>query len=164
MNLLKTYHRTKLNPELLNHGKDSFTDDLKDYLRGTITDILPKGKIVGVYFIPYVKKLDTWTAIDYQNAEAPSNVPAGIPNGVPQDIAFICSHTDIRIEDTRGHLITEPTDLKDYERKNWNSKGYKEVEFECESNEQITINYEAMGDAFPPCGEFIFVIDAEKIC
>lgn len=160
MEMLKAYHRTQVNPELLKHGEDGENVDLTQYLRGTVTDVLPKGRIIGLYYIPYTKELDAWSAIDYQvNPTSPEQLMA-----TPQDRSFICAHTNIRVEDTRGHLITEPTDLKDYERKNWNASGYKELDFPIEQNEQITINYEALGDSFPPCGEFVYVIEVPRTC
>ena len=156
MNTKLTYHKIQINPELLEHGNADYQGTFDKLKIGSVIDTLPAGQLKGLYFISYVKELDAWSAIDYKgdNPE-PVNV---------RDKAFICSHTEIRIEDTRNHFITQPTDIKDYERKNWNAKGYKETPFEFKSNEQITIKYVTQGDAYPPCGEFIFVIDEEISC
>ncbi|TDQ22753.1 hypothetical protein [Tenacibaculum caenipelagi] len=157
----KIYHRTKVNPELLEHGKTGSNVDFASFSRGVITDVLPKGKLRGIYFLSFVKELDTWSAIDYQGQEPANDLPN---EKFPLGKAFICSHTNIRIEDNRSYLITEPTDLKDYKKENNHEKGYKPVDFELKENEKIIISYELFGEDFPPCGEFIFVIDEEKTC
>jgi len=155
------YHRTKVNEELLQHGKVGANIDFSEFARGVVADTLPKGKLKGIYFLPYVKKLDTWSAIDYQGVEPANDVPN---EDFPLGKAFICSHTNIRIEDNHNYLITQPTDLRDYHRENNVLKGYKEVDFDLGENERILINYELIGEDFPPCGEFVFVINEEKVC
>lgn len=157
MNTKIIAHRTQVNPELLQHGEASFTESLDTFKKGTVTDVLPKGKLLGMYYLSYVKELDAWSAIDYKKATDPDGT-------APKDKAFVCSHTNVRIEDTRSHLITIPTDIQDFSRKNWNAKGYKEIDFDFNENEQIVINYDAVGDAYPLCGEFVFIIEETIVC
>lgn len=148
----KIYHRVQINKSLLLvDDSPAISQKLTNALTGSVSDTLPKGKLTGIYFLDYMKKNPT--------PNSPSVVGGGVSMAMPSSASFMCSHTNIRIEDTRGRLVTEPTDIQDYERKSWNSKGYKEVDLDLEANEQITINYETVGDSFPLCGEFIFVIE-----
>lgn len=167
MEKVKTYHTIQINPELLKIDRPT-VEQLSPFVTGRTTDILPKGKLIGLYFNSYVKELDAWSAIDYQAKEI-IPIPGdqkddGVQMALPQGIAMICSHTPIRIEDTRNRLVTEPVDLRDYQRKNWGSKGFKDVFLDLKENEQITIAWEVIGDDFPPCGEFVFVIEEENTC
>lgn len=150
-------HRTKINPELLQHGEAGFVENLGNFKVGTTPDTLPAGRLLGIYFLSYVKPLDAWSAIDYKKADAPEEAD-------PKDKAFVCSHTNIEIKDSFSNEITRPTDIQDYDRKNWNDKGYKEVDFEIAANLKVLIEFEAMGDAYPPCGEFVFVIEQNITC
>lgn len=163
----RIYHKFQINKELLKTGSKGFTEAPEVYLRSEQSDTLPAGKLKGIYFISYVKELDVWSAIDYKNSKDTNPINNNAPttnSNIPNSKAFICSHTGIRIQDTLGRLITEPTDLKDYYRENWGAKGYKEIDLNIEHNEQITISWETIGNDFPPCGEFIFVIDQIDNC
>lgn len=151
----KIYHRIQVNKDLLSiDNSPTMRQTLSDVLVGSITDTLPKGKLTGVYFLNYIES-------NPSISKPPITVGGGGVQAMamPNTVNFLTSHTNIRIEDTRGRLITEPTDIRDYDRKNWNAKGYKEISLDLETNEQITINYETIGDSFPICGEFIFVIE-----
>ncbi|WP_233898135.1 hypothetical protein [Tenacibaculum piscium] len=164
-NIKTIYHRFKINKELLNKDKATLQNTIANYLRGEQNDTLPKGKLIGIHFNSYVKTLDTWTAIDYQDGTDPQATPLlATGTNVPDLNAFICSHTDIRIEDTHGRLMSEPTDLKDYNRANWGNAGKRITPFNLVHNEQITIKWDVLGNDFPPCGEFIFTIEQEISC
>lgn len=158
-NFKTIYRRFKINKELLNKDKATLQNNIANYLRGEQSDTLPKGKLIGIHFNSYVKTLDTWSAIDYQDEYYPTT-----GTNVPDLNAFICSHTDIRIEDTHGRLISEPTDLRDYNRANWGNSGKRITPFSFLHNEQITVKWDTLGNAFPPCGEFIFTIEQEISC
>lgn len=160
----KIYHRVKINHELLKFdyeepqaSSNSQPINLQDFLVGQATDTLPKGKCIGLYFLSYVEKQEP--QVQSIGGFGGESLPLGNRMAMPEASLFLASHTNIRIEDTRGRLIAEPTDIQDYDRKNWNAKGYKELDVEFDENEQITINYETKGDAFPICGEFVFVIE-----
>ncbi|MFZ3565184.1 hypothetical protein [Tenacibaculum finnmarkense] len=154
------YHVIQVNKKLLKHRENDIID-FKPYLIDDITDTLPKGKLIGIHFNSYVKKLDTWSAIDYQGKD---KTPAADDTSIPELKAFICSHTQIRIENGNDKLVTKPCDLRDFERKNWSEKGFKEVEMNLNNNEQIKIRWETIGDDFPPVGEFVFTIKASDEC
>lgn len=157
----KIYHTIKINPELLKHGKTGEDVAFSDFTEDVVYDTLPKGKLIGIGFTSYVKKLDTWSAIDYQGVE-----PAGdVANEkFPMKKSFICSHTKIRIKDTNDYPLTGEADLRSFEPESNPTKGYKEVDFELKANERVEINYELIGEDFPPCGEFVFIIEKEISC
>ncbi|MCD8405789.1 hypothetical protein [Tenacibaculum dicentrarchi] len=164
-NFKQIYHRLKINKELLKLDKATLKNTIGNYLRDEQSDTLPKGKLISIHFNSYVNTLDTWTAIDYQDGTDPQTTPLlATGTNVPDLNAFICSHTDIRIEDTHGRLLTEPTDLKDYNRSNWGELGARVTPFKLTHNEQITVKWDTLGNAFPPCGEFIFTIQQEISC
>ncbi len=127
------YHRVQVNNDLLNGGN---VDDAK---KGMVSDIIPyKGKLKGIYFIPYSKDC-----------------------GCKEAGKTEYHHTEIRIEDTRGRLLTGVTDIRDYLKESWAGKGYKEVHFPFEQNERIVINYNTTAGN-PIAGEFVFIIEGEE--
>ncbi len=149
------YHRVQVNNDLL-----SFTptqpEALKKLMTNSVTDILPKGKCQGVYFSSYVDE-------KMLNNSANQGGSGQMHTALPQGLRF--SHTNVRIEDTRGHLVCVPTDIKDYEHKGGGYfEGFKKIDFNPEENERIIINWEVIGKGIPPCGEFIFVIETENAC
>ena len=74
-NFKTIYHRFKINKELLNKDKATLQNTIANYLRGEQNDTLPKGKLIGIHFNSYVKTLDTWSAIDYQDGTDPQATP-----------------------------------------------------------------------------------------
>lgn len=164
-NTTKTiYHRVKVNKGLLDFDptirqirQQRRNNALKDFFTGREVDVLPKGKLKGAYFISYANENSS-----RQNRQLP---PAGGgAMAMPNIATFLATNTDIVIEDSKGVPITKPTDIRDYDRKSWDCTGYKKIDFNLEHNEQIAIRYETVGDGFPICGEFIFVIEEEKVC
>ncbi len=129
----REYYRVQVNKALLMGGNSEKAK------KGTVTDAFPyKGKLVGVCFIPY-------------------NKDCGCKEKGGQEF----QHTEIRIEDTRGRLLTGVTDIKDYLSESWAKESYKELNFPIEQNERIMINYNTVAGN-PIVGEFVFVIDAEN--
>lgn len=147
----KIYKRIKVNKELLKPSRKRRSE----FLANEVHETLPAGKVIGVYFNSYVSKMPQ--RLDYvgevYNAD---NVDAKyrMPN--------FFSHTDITLKDSRGHLLTEPTDIQDYEHKGGGYiDGFKELDFESK-NEKITIAWETLGGRFPILGEFIFAIEVDN--
>ena len=157
----KIYHTVQINPELLKQGKTGANINFSDFTENVVYDTLPKGKLIGIGFTSYVKNLDTWSAIDYQGIEPADDVPN---EKFPMAKAFICSYTKINIKDTNNYPLTGEADLRSFKPENNPTKGYKETDFELNSNERVEINYELIGEDYPPCGEFVFIIEKEIIC
>lgn len=148
------YHRVQINKELLSFTPTQ-SEALKKLMTNSVTDILPKGECQGVYFSSYASEKTP------NNSESQGG--GGVSMALPQGLQF--SHTNVRIEDTRGHLVCVPTDIKDYEHKGGGYfEGFKKLDFNPEENERIIINWEVLGKGIPPCGEFIFVIETENAC
>ncbi|CAL2114131.1 conserved hypothetical protein [Tenacibaculum sp. 190130A14a] len=147
----KIYKRIKVNKALLKTMSSKSRLPVEDYLQSEVSDTIPTGKVIGVYYISYF----------------PSG-GIGLPHvGEGRDVMrlapFGISQTDITLKDSRGHLLTATTDIKDYEHKNGGyNEGFKELDFES-NNERVTISWETIGRQ-PICGEFIFEIEAPKEC
>lgn len=145
----KIFKRIKVNKDLLKiDGR--IVKDFNEYLENETHDTIPSGSVKGVYFISYLP--DT--------IPTPSTGEGGL---VPTNFAFpsILNHTNITLKDSRGHLLTEPTDIKDYQHKNGGySKGFKELDFES-NNERISISWETTG-GIPILGEFVFIIESNS--
>lgn len=141
----KIFKRIKVNKELLEFNGKA-VKDFSSYLESSVNDTLPEGKVKGVYFISYVSKKQIDTTQIGGGRFTPST---------------LLSHTNITLKDSRGHSLTEPTDIQDYEHKNGGySKGFKELDFES-SNERVTISWETMGGV-PILGEFVFIIETDN--
>ncbi len=151
----KNYQRIQINPELLKHKAPYTAINIDDFKNGQVTCSLPKGKLLGIYFNSYVQELSAWEKIDFQYPTPDNQTKVD----KPREVAFVPSHTEIIIKDTRGRMITEPVDLRDYKRNNMVDKGAKCIHLDIEHNEQITIEWRALGHDLPPCGEFIFVME-----
>lgn len=160
------YHRIKINENLLElmrslqNQSQGFRDPetvFNNMLNGSATDTLPAGKIIGIYFNNYIKeKVNAGGRGNYSNPPKKPSYSMAMP---PIDRLQL-SHTNIRISDTKDHPVTAESDLQDYEHKaGWNDQGYKPVNFDIENNEQIKVSWETIGTAYPPCGEFMFVIE-----
>ncbi len=147
------YSRIQINSELLE--KNNSDINMNDYRRGHANGTLPKGKLRGIYYNNYVQPLSAWEKIDFQEPVPPSTVS-------PEQKSFIVGHTEITIKDTRGRLITDPSDLRDYLRSNMVEKRAKCINFDLEHNETVHIEWNVKGHDFPPCGEFIFIIEEEE--
>ncbi|SED21932.1 hypothetical protein SAMN04489761_4664 [Tenacibaculum sp. MAR_2009_124] len=134
------YKRIKVNKGLLKYTGS----DYAKFLNNEVSDQLPKGEVKGVKFISY---------IDEGAVISPPDNGGGAFNALP----FGMSNTDIFITDTQSNLLTEPTDIRDYQN---NGGGYS-VNFKKideKADVQITIRWETNGTT-PICGEFIFEID-----
>lgn len=141
----KIFKRIKVNKELLKLGKTKGTD-FSSYLVSEKSDTIPSGKVIGVYFISYAS----------QGTIAPPILNSGVQRFSP---STLLSHTDITLKDSRGHLLTEPTDIQDYQHKGGGyCLGYKVLDFESK-NERITIHWETVG-SIPILGEFVFIIES----
>ncbi len=139
----KIYKRIKINKDLLKTNLPP-----EELLQNEVSDTIPTGKVIGVYFISYMPPMDT-----------------GMPTGETMSrlVPFGISQTDITLKDSRGHLLTETTDIKDYEHKSGGyNEGFKELDFESK-NERVTISWETLGSR-PICGEFIFEIESPNPC
>ncbi len=147
------YNRIQVNPKLLKHKAPYTGVNLDDFNTGQVVGTLPKGKLKGIYFNDYVQNLGAWEKIDYQEPKP------DLQNASPRNVSFIAGHNEIIIKDTRGRLITDPVDLRDYKRNNMVDKSAKCISLDLEHNEQLTIEWKTLGHNFPPCGEFIFVIE-----
>lgn len=136
----KKYHSIKINKDLLNFTDDKPTD-LKVYHTNSENDTLPKGKCTGIYFIPY----NTLT--------------------LESEIDNIC-HIEIRIEDTNGHLLARPSDIRDfYHKQGGYQQGFKKIDFDFDTNEKIDIKWKTYGKPLNPiCGEFVFIIEEDCTC
>ncbi len=138
----RTYKRIKVNKGLL---KEKGTD-LEKYLANETSDQLPAGEVVGLYFNSYID----------ENA-----IVTGTPQGDPQAynaLPFSVSNTDIHITDAQSQLLTEPTDIRDYQHKSGGYiQGFKKIQ-DTSKPTQITIRWETIGTT-PICGEFVFVIE-----
>lgn len=164
-NFKRIYHQFKINTELLNKKGSDLKDLIIKRLSGVAVDNLPEGKLRGIYFISYVKKLDPWSAIDYKDGTDPQTTPLlASGTSVPDLDAFVCSHTNIEIEATNNDRVIKSADLRGFMRENWGISGYKEIPFDLKSSERVEIKWNTEGNDFPPCGEFIFVIDQPIIC
>lgn len=148
----KIFKRIKVNKELLKLDIDSNYKGI-NFKQNQVNDTLPKGKVIGVYFNSYVCQ----------------SLPQEQGDTIGREIEYsratfnFISHTDIVIKDNAGHLLTEPTDLRDFYHKNGGyNEGFKELDFNSQ-NERITISWETLGNQ-PICGEFIFEIQAPKEC
>jgi len=144
----KIYKRIKVNKELLKLDTNGSYKNI-DFKQNQVNDTLPTGKIIGVYFNSYAcPNLPQATREDSKYSKATFD---------------LVSHTDIVIKDSRGHLLTEPTDLRDFSHKSGGyNEGFKELDFNCQ-NERITIAWETLGNT-PICGEFVFEIQAPDNC
>lgn len=144
----KIYKRIKVNKELLKPNQKS----REEVLSNEVHDTLPAGKVVGVYFNSYVSNVPQRPVLGGGGVEGGRrNVAYRMPN--------IFSHTDIILKDSRGHQLTEPTNIQDYEHKGGGYvDGFKELDFESK-NEKITIAWETLGGSLPILGEFIFAIE-----
>ncbi|WP_299833767.1 hypothetical protein [uncultured Tenacibaculum sp.] len=149
----RIFKRIKVNKELLKlSSKPVMGMDFSQYLLGETNDTIPSGKVKGVYFISYISE---------NQISSSSPVLSGgmvVSRFSPNTLI---SHTDITLKDSRGHLLTEPTDLKDYEHKSGGyGLGFKELDFESK-NEKVTITWETLG-SIPILGEFVFVIETDN--
>ncbi len=150
------YNRIQINPELLEKNNSEIT--MADYKQGRAVGTLPKGKLKGIYYLSYIQALGAWEKIDYQE-------PVPSSSASPEQKSFIVGHTDITIKDTRGRLVTDVADLRSYERRYMVEKDAKCISFDLDHNESIRIDWDAQGHDFPPCGEFVFIIEeTECVC
>ncbi len=134
--MAKEYHRIQINSSLLDDIESITPDKLTAAKQGVAYDNIPfEGKLIGVYFISYV-----------------DCKCKGPKSGL--------NHTEIRIEDTRGRLLTGVTDIRDYLAENWAKESYKELSFPFKQNERINIGYTTKAGE-PIVGEFVFVIETE---
>jgi len=141
------FKRIKVNKELLKLGQSMGPVDFTTYLTNEVSDTIPEGKVKGVYFVSYATHGTETSAIR-------GSVSRFTPN-------TLLSHTDITLKDSRGHLLTEPTDIRDYEHKSGGyGLGFKELDFESK-NERITISWETI-TGLPILGEFIFIIETNN--
>ena len=145
----RIFKRIQINKELLK--LNPLVKDFSEYLENETHDTIPSGKVKGAYFISYL----------------PDSLPTTISSGEggvinPNfSLATMLSHTNITLKDSRGHLLTEPTDIKDYEHKNGGyGLGFKELDFQS-SNERITIAWETITGT-PILGEFVFIIESDN--
>lgn len=142
----RIYKRVKVNKEI--YKTQGASPPLSQFLQNEVNETIPTGKVVGVYFNSYIDK----GGESAQRVEVRAAV-----NNVPNFL----SHTDITIKDSRGHLLTETTDIKDYEHKSGGYlQGFKNIDFNSQ-NERITIAWETIGK-MPICGEFIFEIEVDN--
>ncbi len=147
----KIFKRIKVNKELLRlDASPNIGDDFSNYLINTQSDTIPTGKVKGVYFISYVS----------QNPVSSPILGGG--NTISRfSPSTLLSHTNIILKDSRGHLLTEPTDIQDYQHKSGGYPlGFKELDFESK-NERISISWETIVGT-PILGEFIFVIETDN--
>lgn len=154
----KIYKRIRVNKKLLKLSAEPQVQarlSPQEFLMNEVTDTLPAGKVVGVYFNHYGGNIPAFEDI----GEPYIGEGSYPPNQYRMPFGF--SHTDITLKDSRGHQLTEPTDIFDYEHKGGGYlDGFKVLDFESK-NEKITIAWETIG-AMPICGEFIFAIEVEN--
>ncbi len=145
----RIFKRIKVNKELLKLDTNSFLGkDFSEYLINETSDTIPSGKVTGVYFISYT-------------SESPISPYDIGDNYLTFSPSTVLSHTNITIKDSRGHLLTEPTDIQDYQHKSGGyGLGFKELDFESK-NEVIFIAWETLMGT-PILGEFVFVIETDN--
>lgn len=154
----KIYKRIRINKKLLKLNAEPQVGHRispAEFLTNEVNDTLPAGKVVGVYFNHYGGNMPAFPI---------NNNPDYGEGGYGRAeyrLPYMFSHTDITLKDSRGHQLTEPTDIQDYEHKGGGYlDGFKELDFESK-NEKITIAWETIG-AMPICGEFIFAIEVDN--
>lgn len=144
----KIYKRIQVNKELLKLNAESNELSLDDFLSNEVNETLPAGKVIGVYFISYKNASESPINEEYIG-ESMRSAPINF------------SYTEITIKDSRGHQLTEPTELRDYKHKDGGYiSGFKLLNFESK-NEKITISWETI-NAIPICGEFVFAIEVSN--
>ncbi|MGG8495957.1 hypothetical protein ACQY1Q_06050 [Tenacibaculum sp. TC6] len=137
----RVYKRIIVNKGLLKETGTDFTS----YLNNEVNGQLPKGEVKGVKFVSYI---DEMALLPPDSGSGPVSYNA-LPFGI--------THTDVFITDTRSNLLTEPTDIRDYQNKGGGYlENFKQID-ETSENDEITIRWETYGD-MPICGEFIFEI------
>lgn len=151
----KIYKRIKVNKELLKLDTNGSYKNI-DFKQNQVNDTLPTGKVIGVYFNSYL-------CPNLSQATTVETIPTRDGREHSKATFDLVSHTDIVIKDSRGHLLTEPTDLRDFSHKSGGyNEGFKELDFNCQ-NERISIAWETLGNT-PICGEFVFEIQAPDNC
>ena len=147
----KIFKRIKVNKGLLKlDDSPALGKDLSQYRVNEVSDTIPSGKVKGVYFISYVS----------ENKLSSPNM-GSVPIVSRFSPSTLLSHTNITLKDSRGHLLTEPTDIQDYEHKRGGyGLGFKELDFDS-NNERVTISWETI-TGMPILGEFVFIIESDN--